>query len=298
MNNLLESLRDALDLVEYGVVLLDDDLNARFINRAFRAMWALPETVPGEREHYTFASLMQHGSRTGAYPVDEQHLESDIADRTIQIQAGQDGPRLLTLADHRVLKFECVPLPRGGRMLTYSDQTALIHAVEKLEEIVHIDDLTKLYNRRFLTTCGENEVARSKRYSHPLSVVTLNLDQFRQVTAEYGHDAADMVLCAVAQCCREATRSTDIIGRLGGEEFALILPATTLPAAMVVAEKVRRKVAAVLVHVGPLAATVTGSLGVVTVTEHKRSFEDLLRSANAALSADAGGSNRVVAAPQ
>ncbi|HTD06674.1 diguanylate cyclase [Undibacterium sp.] len=297
MDNWLESLRDALDLVEYGIVLLDDDLQACFINRAFRRMWALPEYVEGEA--YTFETLMQHGSRTGAYPISPQHLGSYVADRIAQVKAGHDGPRLLTLADDRVLKFECVPLPGGGRMLTYADQSALIHAVEKLEEIIHIDDLTKLNNRRFLSTCGENEVARAKRYVQPLSVVTLNLDHFKQINAEYGHDAGDMMLCAVAQCCRDATRATDVIGRLGGDEFALILPATTLAAAMVVAEKARRKIAAIVIHIGPLAVKITASFGVVTVTEHKRTFEDLLSSANSALqSAKANGRNTVVSAPQ
>ncbi|MES2102582.1 MAG: diguanylate cyclase [Pseudomonadota bacterium] len=297
MENWLENLRDALDLVEYGIVLLDEELQARFINRAFRQMWALPDYAEGEA--YTFETLMHHGSRTGAYPVAPQHLDSYVAGRIAQVRAGHDGPRLLTLSDDRVLKFECVPLPKGGRMLTYSDQSSLIHAVEKLEEIVHIDDLTKLNNRRFLNICGENEVARAKRYTQPLSVVVLNLDHFSQVISDYGHDAGDMVLCAVAQCCRDATRSTDVIGRLGGEEFALILPSTTLAAAMVVAEKVRRKVAAILIHIGPLSVKVTASLGVVTVTEHKRSFEDLLRSTNLALqSAKAGGGNSVAAAPQ
>ncbi|MES2068788.1 MAG: diguanylate cyclase [Pseudomonadota bacterium] len=297
MDNWLESLRDALDLVEYGVVLLDEDLKARFINRAFRKMWALPEAMEGEQ--YSFESLMQHGSNTGAYPIAPQHLESYVADRITQVKAGHDGPRLLTLSDDRVLKFECIPLPSGGRMLTYADQSALIHAVEKLEEIVHIDDLTKLNNRRFLTTCGENEVARAKRYGHPLSVVLLDLDRFKQINDDYGHETGDMVLCAVAQCCRDATRTTDVIGRLGGKEFVLILPATTLAAAMVVAEKLRRRVADILIHVGPLAVKLTASLGVVTVTEHKRTFEDLLRSAdNAMYSAKANGRNKVVAAPQ
>lgn len=297
MDNLLDNMRDALDLVEYGIVLLDEDLRARFINRSFRKMWALPDYVRGET--YTFESLIQHASQTGAYPIAPQHLDSYIADRVAQVKSGRDGPRLLSLSDDRVLKFECVPLPRGGSMLTYADQSDLIHAVEKLEEIIHIDDLTKLNNRRFLNTCGETEVARSKRYSHPLSVVVINLDQFKKIDADYGRDAGDKVLCAVADCCREATRNTDVIGRLGGDEFALILPATTLAAAMVVAEKTRRKIAAIVVHVGPLSVKVTASFGVVTVTEHKRSFEDLLQSANKAMqTAKSTGRNTVVAAPQ
>jgi len=297
MDNWQESLHDALDLVEYGIVLLDEELRARFINRAFRKMWGLPAYADGEA--YTFETLMQHGARTGAYPIAPQHLGSYVADRMAQVKSGHDGPRLLSLSDDRVLKFECVPLPKGGRMLTYTDQSELIHAVEKLEEIIHIDDLTKLNNRRFLSTCGENEVARAKRYAHPLSVIVLNLDHFKQTNTDYGHDAGDMLLCAVAQCCLDATRSSDVAGRLGGDEFALILPATSLAAAMVVAEKVRRKIAAVLVHLGPLAVKTTASFGVVTVTEHKRTFEDLLSSAHNALhSAKANGRNTVVAAPQ
>lgn len=295
MENWLETLRDALDHVEYGVLLLDDELRAQFINKAFRQMWSLPEPVPGQI--HTFETLMLHGRYTGAYQIPEDKLEAYVAERIARVKSGHDGPRLLRLMDKRVIKFECIPLPQGGRMLTYADQTELIRTVEKLEEVVNIDELTKLHNRRYLYVQGQIEVSRAQRYGRPVSVVMLDLDHFKQVNDVYGHASGDALLVAVARCCRNATRASDVVGRLGGEEFGIVLPETPHEAALTVAEKLRAGIAENAVDLGSVKLHATASLGVATLTAHDKGLEDLLRYADHAMyAAKQGGRNRVVAA--
>ena len=290
----LTTLRDALDVVEYGVVLLDENLRASFFNQAFRRMWAIPDSTP--TESYTFASLMEHGQRLRAYQVAPEQMQAYVDDRIVRVRAGHDGPRQIRVADGRVIKYECLPLTSGARMLTYADQTELVRTVEKLQEIVNIDALTKLNNRRYFYQTGQVELARGARYHHPVSVLMLDIDHFKHVNDTYGHAAGDTVLCNVAHCCRESVRSMDVVGRIGGEEFAVLLPETDLASALIVAEKLRARIAAKQISVGTAHLSATASIGAATVSDEKIDFEDLLRRADESMyRAKAAGRNRVMA---
>jgi diguanylate cyclase (GGDEF)-like protein len=204
---------------------------------------------------------------------------------------------MLRLTDGRTIKFECIPLPQGGRMLTYADQTELVRAVEQLEAVVNIDHLTQIFNRRYLYARGEQETALARRHRRPLSLLMLDIDHFKQVNDVHGHAAGDVVLHAVAQCCQTTKRATDLAGRLGGEEFAVVLPETPLPQALQAAERLRRAVAANGVQLGDRNLTVTASFGVACLQESDADFSSLLRRADAALYvAKHDGRNRVAAA--
>src|SRR5258707_9365446 len=124
-------LHSALDAVEYGIVFLDDALNARFINRAFYRMWQLPE--PKRSRIYSFLDLMEHGRSRGAYRIAPEDAEAYVAQRVALVKAGSQPPMQLRLADGRVLKFECIALPNAGRMLTYSDVTSFVQETEELQ---------------------------------------------------------------------------------------------------------------------------------------------------------------------
>lgn len=290
----LTTLRDALDLVEYGVVLLDENLRASFFNQAFRQMWAVPADRPPES--YTFASLMEHGQRLRSYKIPPEQMQSYVDDRIARVRAGHDGPRQIRVADGRVIKYECLPLPTGARMLTYADQTELVNTVEKLQEIVNIDELTQIHNRRYFYTTGQIELARAERYQHPVSVLMLDIDYFKHVNDTYGHAVGDTVLRSVAQCCRDGVRAMDVVGRVGGEEFGVLLPETDMPAAIVVAEKLRARIAGTHVDIGAGQLSTTASLGVATMAAGQLNFDELLRRADQSMyTAKQSGRNRVVA---
>lgn len=292
--NWLETLHEVLDHVEYGIVILDDGLKTRFLNRSFRHMWALPDFSPVE--NHPFESLMQLGRDSVHEDILQEEVQDYVSDRIARVANGHDGPKLIRLIDGRIIKYECITLPTGGRMLSYTDQTELVKSAEKLELVVNIDPLTQIHNRRYLYTCGQNEVARARRYRRPISLIVLDIDHFKQVNETHGHAAGDTILCLVARCCRDLTRATDLVGRLGGAEFGLVLPETSISAAITVADKLRKEIAEAVSHIGTLELHVTASVGVACLTEADTNFEDVLRCAGNSLDiAKQSGRDRVVA---
>lgn len=139
---------------------------------------------------------------------------------------------ILTEIDNNKLILECFS--------DISEQKALEN---QLREMAEIDFLTGLFNRRYFFERTEKEVCRSKRYDHPVSMIILDIDHFKKVNDQFGHPAGDKVLKEVGQICQEAIRDTDFAGRIGGEEFAVILIESDLDAAHLVAERIRSRVA-------------------------------------------------------
>lgn len=117
-------LAAALDEISLGIVLLDADTRAQFINRAFRDYFALPDELAESRP--PFVALMYHGRDTGIYDMPDDELSRYIAERTQQIRIGDAAPVDLKLRDGKVLRLVCAALPDGGRMLSYSPVTDLV----------------------------------------------------------------------------------------------------------------------------------------------------------------------------
>ena len=117
-------LSAALDQVDIGIVLLDSDTRAEFINRAFRDYFSLSDEQADSKP--PFIALMYHGRDTGAYELPEDELSIFIARRTEMMRAGDSTPININLADGQVLRFICTALPDGGRMLSYTPVTDLI----------------------------------------------------------------------------------------------------------------------------------------------------------------------------
>src|ERR1700704_6235488 len=118
-----ERLSAALDQVDIGIVLLDSDTRAEFINRAFRDYFSLPDEKADSKP--PFIALMYHGRDTGAYEMPEEELNAFIAQRTEMMRSGDSTPININLADGKVLRFSCTALPDGGRMLRYTPATDL-----------------------------------------------------------------------------------------------------------------------------------------------------------------------------
>ncbi|MBI5054515.1 MAG: diguanylate cyclase [Chloroflexi bacterium] len=165
----------------------------------------------------------------------------------------------------------------------------------EVQQLAITDVLLEIYNRRGLFSLGAREIERAQRTRRPLSAVILDLDFFKRVNDTYGHASGDEVLHEVAQRCRSNIRGIDLIGRYGGEEFAVLLPETDLPAAHIIAERLRTAVANT-----PIATqrgggiTLTISLGVAALTASTPDLATLLRHADEALYvAKRRGRNRV-----
>ncbi|MHB1048154.1 MAG: GGDEF domain-containing protein [Thermoanaerobaculia bacterium] len=183
---------------------------------------------------------------------------------------------------------------RRGRELERA--LARLHAAnEVIEKLARTDSLTLLANRRGLEEAIAHERDRAERTGEPLSVVALDLDLFKRVNDTWGHGVGDRLLSAVGEALRVGVRPYDVAARVGGEEFLLVLPATSRERAADVAERLRTRVAQLAVE--GLPERVTASAG---VAEHSRreTTEALLARADAALyEAKRLGRNRVVLAP-
>ncbi|HET7768623.1 MAG TPA: GGDEF domain-containing protein [Chloroflexota bacterium] len=175
----------------------------------------------------------------------------------------------------------------------------------QLEEISVRDALTGLYNRRYFQDRLEQEFQRGERHHRPVSLIMVDIDHFKRVNDTYGHPVGDEVLKAVAQLLLDQTRTIDIAGRYGGEEFALLLPETALADAQHVAERLRERVAATALHrikkegLAEQALRCTVSLGLASYAGvGYASPAAFLSAADTALyAAKHAGRNRVETAP-
>lgn len=167
----------------------------------------------------------------------------------------------------------------------------LLEKNETLKILAGTDELTCLYNRYYLDKRIMSEIERAERYQQPLSLILFDLDHFKRVNDTWGHAAGDTVLVAVADQVTHLIRYPDILARWGGEEFAILLPQTSLKGAALVAEKVRQHLES---YLHPGIGQVTSSFGVATLKPSER-WESWFKRVDLALyQAKAEGRNKVI----
>jgi diguanylate cyclase (GGDEF)-like protein len=196
-----------------------------------------------------------------------------------------------TQADHDLFKYLI------GQAASSVENVAL-H--ELVSEQAVTDELTGLANNRAFRDVAKNEAARARRFGHPLSLLMLDVDDFKKVNDTYGHPQGDEVLRRIGEILRFESRGIDAPARYGGEEFAVALPETGADGAMEVAERIRARIESeevpFLDRDGVLR--ISASLGVATLPDSARDVRALVAAADAALySAKRAGKNRVEAAP-
>jgi two-component system cell cycle response regulator len=186
-----------------------------------------------------------------------------------------------------------VRLRAGRRILDL--QTELVEAREALRVQATRDPLTSIWNRYAILESLGREVTRAVRERSALAVMIADLDHFKEVNDTHGHLCGDAVLREVARRMQSCLRSYDLVGRYGGEEFLLVLPASSIANAMQVGERVRAAVAAEPVRVGEISVHATVSIGATAVEGGaEATADDLIQAADAALyRAKAAGRNRV-----
>ncbi len=173
-------------------------------------------------------------------------------------------------------------------------QGQLQKALDELAQMSRIDGLTQVYNRRHWQDSLKQEYAKACRHDKKLSLIMLDLDYFKLLNDNYGHQCGDMVLVETSALIATLLRVEDIFGRYGGEEFAIILPETELKGAIELAERVCRTVESSLLTYNNEAIKVTISLGVAELCGTETSYEELITQADSALyQAKAQGRNQV-----
>ncbi len=179
-----------------------------------------------------------------------------------------------------------------GTVVDITDRETMEH---ELWRLATTDPLTGVGNRRHFLTIAEAEVGRVRRHDRPLSVITFDLDHFKLINDGYGHGVGDDAIRAVADTCTAILRDIDVIGRMGGEEFAILLPESDLDAALEVAKRLHECIGAIALVTDKGKLGLTASFGVTQVHEDDADIDIALRRADAALyEAKEGGRNRVV----
>jgi diguanylate cyclase (GGDEF)-like protein/PAS domain S-box-containing protein len=163
------------------------------------------------------------------------------------------------------------------------DVTEAVRAHDELFALATKDGLTGLRNRRYFLEGAETEFARARRHGRGFSLMLIDADHFKQVNDTYGHDAGDRVLQSIADVALESLRGLDLVGRLGGEEFAAAMPEAELATALAIAERLRQQIAerSTATDGGPIAITV--SIGVAAISAGDATLNQMLRRADQAL---------------
>jgi len=291
----LEVLCAALDRVEQGIALTDAQLNVQFLNRSVRQLWKISDQQAASKP--PLMELINDARFTRTYAVPPDKLEGFIAHRIALVRAGDPTPEDLRVSDGRIIRSQCAVLPGGGRMLTYTDVSDLVRNAEILEHLATTDAMTDVYNRRHFLRLAEAEWSRFQRYQRPLTLMLFDIDHFKTINDRFGHDAGDRALLHVADLCKEGRRSSDVVARVGGEEFALLLPETDPTQAELVATRLHRALAEHPFTVTDETVPITISIGISEATLSMSGVGALMKAADEALYlAKASGRNRTVSA--
>ncbi|BCL75739.1 hypothetical protein JHS3_14750 [Jeongeupia sp. HS-3] len=180
-------------------------------------------------------------------------------------------------------------------LIGISDITQQKRLEVELQHRATTDGLSGLANRNHFMEMSNHELVRAQRYGRPLTLMMIDIDHFKLINDEYGHDAGDAAIRAIALLCRNTLRDADLIGRMGGEEFAALLPETPMPMATLVAERLRARIEAYqLLTPDGECIRFTASIGITTLASGDSIVDPLLKRADLALyDAKHGGRNRV-----
>ena len=209
----------------------------------------------------------------------------------------------LTLSDATAAQFVVHALGLGSMLQIQSYRRRSFKAYmeekdakEMVAYMVNIDTLTKSLTRRHFFNMAQSEFQRFARYRRSLSALVLDIDLFKNINDTYGHHAGDIVLRSFSLVAIEQKRVQDTFGRLGGEEFGLLLPETNLEQARVVAERIQKTWEKSPVNMDGVPIRSTLSIGVAEAGEEDKSFEDLMRRADLMMyKAKERGKNQVAA---
>lgn len=169
-------------------------------------------------------------------------------------------------------------------MTSLANQAAIAIDNAKLYELATKDGLTKLYINRHFMTLLENEVRRCSRYKHNMSLIMLDIDDFKQINDTSGHLIGDKILREVSKQITTTIRKIDVAGRYGGEEFVILLPETTKQGAAIIAERLRKNIANIkATSTDDKIITTTVSLGVSQFPTDAETPQDLIDTADKAL---------------
>lgn len=209
-----------------------------------------------------------------------------------QLRRRHNGEEYVAESTLDAVRNECGEIL--GFVEVFHDITEQKQREERLYQRATRDPMTGVFNRGHFTELSTQEIDRARRFAEPLSLIMIDIDHFKKINDSHGHDIGDRAIITLTRVCSEQIRKIDILGRLGGEEFAVVLPRANKEPAFEMAQRLRLTLAAqrMAAHEGEFSLTV--SMGLASLRPHTRDLAELLRNADAALyRAKREGRNRV-----
>ena len=270
-----------------GIVVEDENRKMLLANQSFCDMFSIP--VPPESLHGMDCAAAAEQSKTLFRDPD-----SFIAGIEAALLARQTNTDELHLSDGRILERTYIPVFNEqtyvGHLWQYWDITDHKKTMARLEHEAFHDPLTGLWNRRRFEQSLLETHEEAIRYSQPYSLVLVDIDHFKRVNDQFGHDAGDVTLQTLTDELRRRLRQADRLARWGGEEFLLLLPQTKLEGALLLADALRKRVKEVSF---PLVGHLTISLGVAEASPEELPQHAVIRADKALFRAKTNGRDRV-----
>jgi diguanylate cyclase (GGDEF)-like protein len=244
------------------------------------AVYPIAQWVMQRGQEFVSADLRQDARVKSATVGAVVALPLSCRGRRVGAIIGLD--RMASLRDPRLT----VPMLRAVRLLLEPAAVALDNALllRRAEALSVTDDLTRLYNSRYLNLVLRRETKRASRSGRPLSLLFIDLDGFKSINDAYGHLFGSRALVEAAAVIRGSARETDVVARFGGDEFALVLPDTGCEGAFAVGERIRERIAAhAFLSADNLNLHLTASVGVATLPDVAASAEELVQAADTAM---------------
>ena len=289
----LELLREAINSLSAGIAIYDPQSRLVMCNEAYLQLFdRLRDTLrPGR----TYEDITREGVARGLFPEALGQGEDWLARRLREHQAADGLPHELEIDNGRWLQFSEHRTPQGYTVGSRIDITERKKLEVDLREQASTDALTGLPNRRHFLRRLEEELERvRRRTTREACVLMLDLDHFKRVNDQYGHAAGDSLLRHFANLLRHELRAADTAGRMGGEEFAVILPGSSLPAAQAFAQRICERLVERPLSVGRQPVQATVSIGIAAIVADDLSADAVLSRADGALYlAKERGRNRV-----
>ncbi|WP_020410088.1 GGDEF domain-containing protein [Hahella ganghwensis] len=243
----LSQVMEFIDRSQDGYGIFDHEDVLSYCNSQFAALFCYQT---GEATGKHFSELVKHAhSLQQGIRLDHQNIDAFIDDANHKRRSRLFRIFEVDLIDGRWFLFSEQCNPRGDMLVQAKDITkqkileqSLQNSIEELNELALTDELTRVANRRSFVGSVDSELSRCRRTGASMTLALLDLDHFKAVNDTYGHIVGDAALRHVAQLIRQSLRQYDILGRIGGEEFAVFLSNTDQASAFTVADRTRREV--------------------------------------------------------
>ncbi|MBL8333004.1 MAG: EAL domain-containing protein [Rubrivivax sp.] len=274
----MAELRATLESTADGILVTDLAGRVRSFNRRFAQLWGIPEDLLVASDDAQVHDWMR---RSVAEPEAYQQRLAAIQDAALLASTEQ-----LTLLSGQVIERVSRPLwQRGrpaGRVYSFRDLTQQLSAEHRIHELTTTDTLTGLPNRHHLAQRVQEAMHHARRAGDGFALLLVDIDRFRQINDSLGHETGDQVLRTLASRIQGCLRAGDELARMGGDQFALLVPGAELGSAETLARRVLNAVAQPLAMDGA-PFTMTCSIGVALCPQHGRTLDDLVRHAESAM---------------